>query len=260
MDAAAIPAGLVPHLLATFDPASCASCSLFDYCRSELRASTDPQSLLVELGVPADARQHVIGLVEGKGASDAAPPSIVGPRYRNACAGVGRHWSAPRRPGRRTGDSQRRCREVRLRRARRPRDRHSGRGRAGAADWQFHVFDAPQASTTRLAIVRAIGEVVQEAMGAVASTGTPTNPDPVHIVVPDRATADVLASIADALAGVELSRLRWERDLEEGRPALTFDGEPAADPSRAHRHRANRSVVPPRGGPCTGADPTCPYR
>ena len=51
-----------------------------------------------------------------------------------------------------------------------------------------------------------------------------------HIVVPDKGTADLLASIADALAGVELSRLRWERDLEVGRPALTFDGEPATVP------------------------------
>ena len=56
------------------------------------------------------------------------------------------------------------------------------------------------------------------------------NPDPVHIVVPDRGTADLLASIADALAGVELSRLRWERDIEAGRPALTFNGEPATVP------------------------------
>ncbi len=37
-------------------------------------------------------------------------------------------------------------------------------------------------------------------------------PAPVHLVVPDKVTADVLVSIADNLAGVELSRLRWERD------------------------------------------------
>ena len=45
----------------------------------------------------------------------------------------------------------------------------------------------------------------------------PEAPDPVHIVVPDAATADVLASIADNLAGVELIRLRWARDKEMGR-------------------------------------------
>ena len=74
----AAPADLVPHLVATFDPASCPSCSLFDFCRSELRANADPESLLVELGVPVDARPHVIGLVDGTGeASDAAPPGLV---------------------------------------------------------------------------------------------------------------------------------------------------------------------------------------
>ena len=59
----------------------------------------------------------------------------------------------------------------------------------------------------------------------------PDEPDPVHLVVPDKATADVLVSIADNLAGIELSRLRWERDKEMGRPALTFNGEEAADPA-----------------------------
>ena len=43
-------------------------------------------------------------------------------------------------------------------------------------------------------------------------------PAPVHLVVPDKATADVLVSIADNLAGVELSRLRWQRDKDMGRP------------------------------------------
>ena len=33
----------------------------------------------------------------------------------------------------------------------------------------------------------------------------PDAPEPVHLVVPDKATADVLASIADNLAGIELS-------------------------------------------------------
>ena len=45
-------------------------------------------------------------------------------------------------------------------------------------------------------------------------------------------TADVLASIADNLAGLELSRLRWAQDKKMGRPQLTFDGEPAVVPSR----------------------------
>jgi hypothetical protein len=54
--------------------------------------------------------------------------------------------------------------------------------------------------------------------------------DPIHLIVPDKPTADLLSSVADSLAGVELSRLRWQRDLDQGRPALTFDGEPATIP------------------------------
>src|SRR5690606_18412718 len=50
------------------------------------------------------------------------------------------------------------------------------------------------------------------------------------IVTPDGPTGDVLVSIADSLAGLETSRLRWQRDLDQGRPALTFDGEPAVVP------------------------------
>ena len=60
----------------------------------------------------------------------------------------------------------------------------------------------------------------------------PDGPEPVHLVVPDKMTADVLASIADNLAGLELSRLRWARDKEMGRPQLTWNGEPATIPAK----------------------------
>jgi hypothetical protein len=43
-----------------------------------------------------------------------------------------------------------------------------------------------------------------------------------------------MATAADSLAGVELSRLRWQHDLDSGRPALTFDGEPATLPDPLH--------------------------
>ena len=49
----------VAHLEATFDPATCPTCTLFRYCRSTLRTSADPKALLVELGVPVDIRPHV---------------------------------------------------------------------------------------------------------------------------------------------------------------------------------------------------------
>jgi hypothetical protein len=40
----------------------------------------------------------------------------------------------------------------------------------------------------------------------------------------------VLVSIADSLAGVETSRLRWQRDIDMGRQPLTFNGEEATVP------------------------------
>ena len=42
----------VAHVEATFDPATCPTCSLFRYCRGELRTSADPAAVLVEIGVP----------------------------------------------------------------------------------------------------------------------------------------------------------------------------------------------------------------
>ena len=116
--------------------------------------------------------------------------------------------------------------------------RHRRRPRRLAA---YHVFDDPQAPETRRAIMQCVGEAVQAVDRRTRTSANPDDPDPVHLVVPDKATADVLASIADNLAGVELSRLRWERDKEMGRPALTFDGEPATIPARSPRRADRRS-------------------
>ena len=81
---------------------------------------------------------------------------------------------------------------------------------------------------------------------------------PIHLVVPDRPTADLLATAADSLAGVELSRLRWQHDLDSGRPALTFDGEPATVPDPLAHRRAARGQLPARGGPGAGDEPADP--
>jgi len=74
-----------------------------------------------------------------------------------------------------------------------------------------------------------LGTEIDAAVREFASI-SPFNTEPVHVIVPDAATGDVLVSIADSIAGVETSRLRWQRDLEQGRPALTVDGEPARVP------------------------------
>ena len=72
----------------------------------------------------------------------------------------------------------------------------------------------------------------QELTHAIAEQRSidPESPRPVHIVVPEKPTADILVSIADNMAGIELSRLRWQRDKDMGRPQLTFNGEPAEVP------------------------------
>jgi hypothetical protein len=225
----AAPTDLVPHLVATFDPASCSSCSLFFCCRSELRASTDPESLLIEVGVPVDARPHVVGLVDGTGEASSAPPGV------SALVTATVTQTAYRTDQYRVDPAGEPCTvNVVVAKSDAAALGVHGLGvqlvtEGGRTEWAYQTFGNPQASETRRAVVRAIGEAVQASI-ALALERNPDNPDPVHIVVPDKATADLLASIADALAGVELSRLRWERDLEVGRPALTFDGETAIVP------------------------------
>ena len=68
----------VAELPARFDPATCPTCPLFNYCRSELRSSTSPTDLLVELGIASNVRPHVAGLVDGA-AFWAARPSQSSP-------------------------------------------------------------------------------------------------------------------------------------------------------------------------------------
>ena len=76
-DSADPVAPFVAHLRVTYDPASCPSCSLFIYCRNELRKSEDPADLLVEIGIPPDLRQHLVGLVDGTGEIGLVAPTLV---------------------------------------------------------------------------------------------------------------------------------------------------------------------------------------
>ncbi|MBK7612520.1 MAG: hypothetical protein IPJ15_15190 [Actinomycetales bacterium] len=52
---------LVAHLEAHFDPQSCPSCSLFHYCRNQIRTSGHPEDLLVEIGVRPGERRSLLG-------------------------------------------------------------------------------------------------------------------------------------------------------------------------------------------------------
>lgn len=219
----------VDHLTATYEPFSCTSCPLYGYCRDQLRSSSDPLDFLTELGVPKNRRASLVPLVEGSGEVSADVPKTLVSAVKATISGVA------------VGTGQRRLDPVGL-----PgtvnvvvvkSDSSAlatyGIGVQATANsaWEFTVFEQPQAEPTRRAVMFAIGSAIDQAIKSNAERAGEGTPDPVHIVVPDIATADLLASMADSLAGVEISRLRWEHDQSVGRQPLTFDGNPATIPA-----------------------------
>jgi len=225
----------VAHLEATYDPDSCASCPLFSFCRSELQQSDNPLDLLVEIGVPVNERPLVAGLVDGSGeVSEKATPTtvaLVTATVTGAAQTTGQRRVDPiGLPGTinvaivKSDTAALGVYGLTVQRV----------TESGTTDWRTAVFADPQSDATRREVMRAIGDELLTAMKyhhqVAGATGEAVNP--VHVVVPDQSTADVLASIADVLAGVEISRLRWQRDAEMGRDALTYDGEPAIVPPR----------------------------
>ncbi|MCD9198332.1 hypothetical protein [Aeromicrobium wangtongii] len=222
-------ADFVAHLEATFDPARCTTCTLFAYCRNELRHSDRPTDLLVELGVAADVRPHAAGLVDDH--------SQVGPVPRSLEAMiVASREGIAQRTGQRRLDPVGRPGTINVVVAKSDSAALGVLGIStqritakGPTDWTSTVFSNPLGPETRRSIMKVLGREVSDAIAEQRSTN-PESHDPVHIVVPERATADILVSIADNLAGIEISRLRWQRDKEMGRPPLTFNGEPAIVP------------------------------
>ncbi|NKY53390.1 hypothetical protein [Nocardia vermiculata] len=226
----------VGHLRSAFDPASCPTCTLFSYCRNELRTSSDPADLLVELGI-ADVRPQLVGVVTGDGGGESAPASVVAnvTATRDGVAqSTGQRRIDPAGlPGTinvviaKSDTAALGIHGIGLQRV----------TAAGREPWQLTVFRDRQSSPyTRREVMRLLGAELGEAMAEQRPAHAP-----VHLVVPDPSTADVLASIADNLAGIELSRLRWEHDRAMGRTPLTFDGEPAEIPS-ALRETARTAV------------------
>ncbi len=220
----------VGHLRSAFDPASCTTCTLFSFCRNELRTSADPADLLVELGIAADIRPQLIGLVAGTGGGESAPASVV--------ANVTATREGVAQPtGQRRIDPAGSAGTVNVVIAKSDTAALGIHGIAlqrvtanGREPWRLTVFHDRQSSPrTRREVMRLLGAELGRAMAGQRETD-PEAPSSVHLVVPDPATADVLASIADNLAGIELSRLRWEHDRAMGRTPLTFDGEPAEIP------------------------------
>lgn len=212
----------VRHVEATFDPRTCSTCNLFRFCRNELRGSVEPGAVLVEIGVAKPLRPALSGLVDGTGVIGKAPARQIA----NVIATeTGRpEWLDRRRvdpaglPGTINvvlAKSDSAALGVHGIAVQRLGDQHD-------TPWAQEAFLRTNATDTRHRIMAIIGASIREARGLGHM--------PTHLVVPDAATADVLVSMADSLAGVELSRLRWARDEAEGRPLLTFEGEEATMP------------------------------
>ncbi|MDN5854067.1 MAG: hypothetical protein L0K86_14710, partial [Actinomycetia bacterium] len=230
----------VAHLEATFDPATCPTCSLFSYCRGKLRTSSDPADLLVEIGVPVSLRPQVVGLVDGKGVVGKAPCSTVA-LVEATVDGRGRST------GQRRVDQAGQTGTVNVVIAKSDAAALGVHGIAlqrvsalGREPWKIEIFDDPQSPQTRRDMMQLLGNQLVSAMSEQRQAN-PAAPSPVHLCVPDAATADLLASMADNLAGVELSRLRWVRDRAMGREPLTFNGEPAQVP--APMRESDRTAV-----------------
>lgn len=216
----------VEHLEATYDPRSCVSCNLFSYCRGQLRASQDPVATLIEIGVPRLSRPALAPLVAGTGPAPAGVAGAVVAQVQATVQGSA-VWT-----GRRRTDPVGVPRTVELVLV---KSDSAALGVHGIAireggrpgeEWMLRHFTEPQSPETRRAVMGTLGAALRGILDRPVSHDTAA----VQVVVPDRPTIDILATIADSLAGVELSRLRWQRDVDQDRPALTFDGEPATIP------------------------------
>lgn len=221
---------LVSHLRATFDPTACTTCTLFSFCRNELRLSKEPGDLLIELGIRRDLRSQALGLVDGSSEVGRVPATVAA-NIAATLQGVAQPTGQLRVdqvgvPG-----------TVNVVIAKSDAAALGVHGLAiqrvapdGRGEWQNFIYNDPQSPETRRQVMRTLGRALNLAMRQ-QRIANPESPGAIHVVVPDRVTADVLVSIADNLAGVDLSRLRWQRDKDMGRPALTFDGEPAEIPA-----------------------------
>lgn len=197
--------GFVRHLLATFDPTDCRSCTLFAYCRQQLRDSDDPVDLLVEIGIPEVQRADFLWVVDGSDPVESTSRSALA-RVQATVDGVARSTGQRRvdpagTPGTvnvviaKSDSTTLGVYGIAVQRV----------GAKGPGEWRVTVFDAPQSDEARRGIARAIGAELVAAMKDRRQAKGPSadEPDPVHLVVPDAATADVLTSIADHLAGAE---------------------------------------------------------
>ena len=197
---------------------------MYSYCRSELRDSKDPVHLLTEIGISPLLRPALVGLVDGTATfNDGVPESVVA-QVNATVSGL------PRWTGRLRVDPVGSPGTINIVLVKADSAALGLHGIAvqrvkldGPGSWTRRTYVDPQSPFTRRSVMGLIGAAIQSAVDEGAG--------PIHLVVPDRPTADLLATAADSLAGVELSRLRWQRDLDSGRKALTFDGVEATMPT-----------------------------
>lgn len=229
----------VEHLEKTYDPGSCPSCSLFSFCRSEIRAAGGSLARLIEIGVRPENRAALLPVVDGSAeVADVDSRQISAVRATRDGQAV---WSTMRRTDP-VGDPG----TINLVLA---KSDSAALGIYGmgiqrvdingdAEAWDVLVFDDAQAAATRLQVLQRLGEALDRCLEESAAADAYLADRAVRIITTDSVTADVLASIADSAAGVEIQRLRWARDVEVGRTPLTFDGEPASiPPALTHEQR-----------------------
>ena len=219
------------HLQAAYSPDSCPRCDMFVYCRTEVQGSGEPTDLLIELGVKPEVRPHAVGLIDGVTPVGKVSNSV---RRQIEATLTGKGVLS----GQRRLDPIGQPGTVNVVLVKSDGNTLGVYGiatqrvtRTGVEPWQVDVFDNPDGDDTRRAIMRLLGRELSKAITEQFRAGV-DDPAPIHIVVPDSSTADILVSIADSAAGKELSRLRWERDRQQGRPVLTFNAEPAVVPPR----------------------------
>ena len=219
----------VLHLQATYDPDSCRSCPLFEFCRRTVRESSNPLDLLQEIGIPRSSRTRLAGLITDGVANPKVPSALS---HQTLATTTGKAIPTGQRrtdPALRPGTLN-----VVLAKSDSAALGVYGMGiqvvsAAGPQPWKFRVFPVPQSDQTRREILYEIGLALSSAAGGdILEVGSTKQ---FAIISPDSATTDMLASIADTVAGNEISRLRWERDVAMNRPPLTFDGNPAVIPS-----------------------------
>lgn len=212
------------HIEAEYDPGRCVTCSLFGYCRDGIRRSPDPHALLVEIGITRASRPAAAPLL-------AEPTAETTLTEREALTIRATVTGAPQWTRARRVDPVGLPATVNVVLVKSDAAALGVLGvgvqvvrDGGPEAWRTRVFHEPRTPQTRTRILAEIGEAIRSVLD--------DSPDgrPVHVCVPDRPTADILATMADSAAGVEISRLSWEHDIKQGRPALTFDGEPATIP------------------------------